>query len=203
MLRKLVLASSNKGKAREIAALLGDSVELILQDDLDIESVEETGTSFAENALLKARHAAARSGLPALADDSGIEVDYLAGAPGVYSARFAGADASDQDNVDKLLAALKGVEDAQRGARFRCVLAFVTGPEDADPLLVEAAWEGRIGYQEAGSNGFGYDPVFIVAGMNRTSAELEPAEKNRRSHRGQALAKLREELLHLGLLPQI
>ncbi len=198
--QRLVLASSNVGKAREIRALLGDQVELVLQGDLGIESIEETGTSFAENALLKARYAAGQSGLPALADDSGLEVDYLNGAPGVHSARYAGEHASDQDNLNKLLAALEGVPENNRAARFRCVLAFVQSAEEQQPLLVDASWEGRIAVMAAGQEGFGYDPVFIDDSAGCTSAELAPAEKNARSHRGKALAKLRDELVRTGLL---
>jgi len=199
-IQRLVIASGNAGKVRELRSLFGDAIELLLQADLGIESIEETGTTFADNALLKARHVAKQSGLPALADDSGLEVDYLGGAPGVFSARYAGADASDQQNLDKLLTKLDGVAEAERGARFRCVLAFVRGADDDEPLLVDASWEGHIATESAGKGGFGYDPVFIVAGLDCTSAQLDPAEKNARSHRGQALARLREELLRLGLL---
>ena len=200
VLKQLVFASGNAGKVRELKSLLGDGVELLPQTELGIESIEETGTTFADNALLKARHAAVQSGLPALADDSGLEVDYLQGAPGVYSARYAGPDASDQQNLDKLLVELDGVPAAERGARFRCVLAFVRSADDADPLLVDASWEGFITAEAAGAGGFGYDPIFRVAGLECTSAELEPTEKNIRSHRGQAFALLREELLRLNLL---
>ncbi|MEJ2139552.1 MAG: RdgB/HAM1 family non-canonical purine NTP pyrophosphatase [Gammaproteobacteria bacterium] len=197
--QRIVFASGNAGKAREIRALFaelyGDAVELVLQGDLGIESVEETGTTFLENALLKARHAAAASGLPALADDSGIEVDALDGAPGVYSARFAGVDATDLDNVARLLDELRDVDDADRSARFRCVLAFVRSAADSSPLIAEGAWEGTIARAPAGDGGFGYDPVFIDNASGLRAAELPPATKNARSHRGHALRALR------GLLP--
>lgn len=188
-LGRVVFASGNAGKVREIAAMLGDAVELVMQGDLNIESVEETGTTFTDNALLKARHAAAASGLPALADDSGIEVDALHGAPGVYSARYAGEGASDADNLQKLLAALQG--ETNRAARFRCVLAFVRSADDPDPILAEGRWEGRIAEVPAGQGGFGYDPIFIDAESGVTSAELSAEQKNARSHRGKALVELR------------
>jgi len=192
--RRIVFASSNAGKAREIGALLqsiyGDTMELILQSELDISSIEETGTTFRENALLKARHAAAVSGLPALADDSGIEVDALHGAPGVKSARFAGPGATDQDNVDKLLNILGAVPEGQRTARFQCVLAYVSAGDDPAPLIASGSWEGSIAGARRGGGGFGYDPVFIDAASGLVAAELTPEEKNARSHRGRALAEL-------------
>jgi XTP/dITP diphosphohydrolase len=201
--RQIVFASGNAGKAREIRAMFSDlwggEVELILQGELDVESVEETGKTFLENALLKARHAASETGLPALADDSGIEVDALNGAPGVYSSRFAGSDASDQDNVDKLLQDLRNVSGAERSARFRCVLVYVRNATDDDPLVADGAWEGSIAEQQSGSDGFGYDPVFVDATSGRTAAELSPEQKNARSHRGKALAALRERLSAVGL----
>lgn len=188
---RIVFASGNAGKAREIEAVLGDGFEVVLQGQLGVESVEETGTTFAANSLLKAQHAATITGLPALADDSGIEVDALGGAPGVYSARYAGPDASDTDNNAKLLSALEGVSDAERTARFRCVLTYVHGPDDPDPLVADGSWEGRIAHAPAGSGGFGYDPLFIDPESGVTSAELTPAQKNARSHRGHALAEFR------------
>ncbi len=191
---RIVLASGNAGKAREIEALLGDRYEVILQGDLGIESVAETGTTFEANSLLKAQHAARASGLAALADDSGIEVDALGGAPGVRSARYAGETASDTDNVDKLLDAMRDVPDGQRGARFRCVLTFLRGPDDVAPLLADGRWEGSIARAPAGSGGFGYDPVFVDTDTGVTAAELTPAEKNARSHRGKALRALRAAL---------
>lgn len=192
--REIVFASGNAGKARELQELLGDSVRVVLQGELGIESIPETGTTFAENSLLKARHAAAVSGLAALADDSGLEVDALGGAPGVYSARYAGPAASSAANVSKLLDALEGTPVAGRGARFRCVLTFVRGPDDPQPLVADGSWEGSIALAPSGCGGFGYDPVFIDAATGQTAAELEPAAKNRRSHRGRALQALLKRL---------
>lgn len=192
--KRIVFASGNKGKAREVAAVLGDAFEILLQSELGIDSIEETGTTFEENSLLKARHAARVSGLPALADDSGIEVDALEGAPGVYSARYAGADASDADNNRKLLQDLDGVADAQRTARFRCVLTYLHSADDPAPLVVEGCWEGRIAFAPAGDGGFGYDPLFIDAETGEISAQLSAEEKNARSHRGKALAIFRSRL---------
>jgi len=194
MASRVVLASGNAGKAREIEAQLGERWSLVLQGELGIEPIPETGTTFEANALLKARHAAQRSGLPALADDSGLEVDALDGAPGVYSARYAGADATDLDNMEKLLVALTGVPPERRTARFRCVLTWVSTADEARPVVVTGTWEGHIALRAQGEGGFGYDPVFIDAASGRTAAELTSAEKNRVSHRGQALALLRAAL---------
>ena len=194
MSRRLVLASGNPGKLREFAALLGPGWELVPQDRLGVAPVDETGTTFRENALLKARHAALATGLPALADDSGLEVDALGGAPGVYSARYAGPGASDAANNARLLAALADVPGPARTARYRCVLVLVAGPDDPAPLVAEGTWEGRIGFGPRGTGGFGYDPLFIDAASGLTGAELEPAAKNARSHRGQALGALRRLL---------
>jgi XTP/dITP diphosphohydrolase len=188
--RRIVLATGNRGKARELQSMLGADWVVVLQSELGVESVEETGVTFAENALLKARHAAAVTGLPALADDSGLEVDALGGAPGVRSARYAGPTASDADNVDLLLAELAGVPAARRTARFRCVLALVRVAADPAPVLAEGCWEGRITEAPRGLTGFGYDPVFEDPETGLTAAELAPAAKNARSHRGQALRKL-------------
>lgn len=193
---RLVLATGNRGKVREMAALLADlGLEVVAQDELGVVPAEETGTTFVANALLKARHAAAVTGFPALADDSGLEVDALCGAPGVYSARYAGPAATDAANNDKLLAALVGCE-APRLARYRCVLAFVRDAADPEPLVAIGSWEGEIGRAPRGSGGFGYDPLFLVAGdpAGRTAALLDPVEKNRVSHRAKALAELREGL---------
>lgn len=170
--------------------MLGPAWEVVLQSALGVGPVEETGRTFADNALLKARHAAAATGLPALADDSGLEVDALGGAPGVSSARYAGPRASDADNVDRLLAELAGVPAARRTARFRCVLAFVRDAADPAPVLAEGAWEGSIAEAPRGLAGFGYDPVFEDPASGLTAAELAPAAKNERSHRGQALRAL-------------
>lgn len=188
--RKLVLASNNAGKLREFQQLLGDRWQLLAQSTLGVEPVAETGTTFLANALIKARHAAGVTGLPALADDSGIEVDALHGAPGVWSARYAGAAASDADNNARLLAELAGVPDGQRTARYRCCLVFVRDADDAAPLVAEGVWEGRIAQACEGSGGFGYDPLFIDPASGKCVAAMEPAEKNRRSHRQAALRRL-------------
>jgi XTP/dITP diphosphohydrolase len=189
---RLVLASGNRGKAAELAALLAPLGWLLVsQSELGVAEIEETGATFEANALLKARHAATVTGLPALADDSGLEVDALGGAPGVRSARYAGGG-GDAANLTKLLRELASVPDAARGARFRCVLAFVTRADDPAPLIARGRWDGRIARAPRGSNGFGYDPVFLVGddAGGRSAAELAPADKNARSHRGQALAEL-------------
>ena len=188
---RLVLATANPGKQREFATLLAPrGFELVLQSDLGIASIEETGNNFEDNALLKARHAAASSGLPALADDSGLEVDALGGRPGVWSARLAGPGASDQTNNARLLAELADVSVAQRTARYRCVLALMRSATDTHPILAQGSWEGRIGFEPIGAGGFGYDPYFIPAGLNCTVAELSAARKNALSHRGAALRDL-------------
>lgn len=192
---QVVLATGNAGKQREFAALLGPlGIELVLQSAFGIDPPEETGTTFEENALLKARHAAARTGLMALADDSGLEVDALDGRPGVYSARYAGPAASDADNNALLARELAGVPPQQRTARYRAVLALVHGADDAAPLIAEGRWEGRIALEPAGTGGFGYDPWFIPEGHDVTSAQLDPAVKNALSHRGRALAALVAQL---------
>jgi XTP/dITP diphosphohydrolase len=188
---KVVLATANAGKQREFAALLAPlGLELVMQSSLGIVPIDETGTTFEANALLKARHAAAQAGLPALADDSGLEVDALEGRPGVYSARYAGAAASDEDNNALLVRELAAVPEAQRTARYRCVLALVRWAHDPAPLLADGSWEGRIALEPAGHGGFGYDPWFIPAGHTVTSAQLPAATKNALSHRGKALQAL-------------
>ncbi|KPJ91743.1 MAG: non-canonical purine NTP pyrophosphatase [Gammaproteobacteria bacterium SG8_15] len=180
----------NKGKLREINQLLtGLHIEAIPQTEFNVPDVEETGLTFVENAIIKARNAAAHAGLPALADDSGIEVDVLNGEPGIYSARYAGKDASDEANLNKLLEALKGVPDAERTARFQCVMVYMAHAKDPTPLICQGTWEGRILYEPSGENGFGYDPVFYVPTHDCSAAELESAVKNQLSHRGQALRK--------------
>jgi XTP/dITP diphosphohydrolase len=190
-IRRIVLASNNDGKIREIAQLLkGYRIEILPQSKFDISEVEETGQSFVENAILKARHASTISGLPAMADDSGIEVDALNGAPGIFSARFAGEGCSDQDNNRKLLSELKDVPDEQRVARFQCVIVYMRDAHDAMPLICTGTWEGRIMHQECGNNGFGYDPLFYVSTHGCSSAELPPEVKNQISHRAQALRTL-------------
>ncbi len=187
---RFVLASGNKGKLREINQLLsGLHIEALPQTEFDVPDVEETGLTFVENAIIKARNAAQHSGLAALADDSGIEVDALNGEPGIYSARYAGKGASDQDNLDKLLKAIRDVPEAQRTARFQCVMVYMAHASDPTPLICQGAWEGRILYESRGDNGFGYDPVFYVPTHKCSAAELESDVKNQISHRGQALKK--------------
>ena len=194
--RRVVLASGNAGKQRELAALLAPrGFTILLQTDLGIDSAEETGTTFEANALLKARHAAQRSGLAALADDSGLEVDALGGRPGVRSARYAGEAATDAQNNALLLRELAGVPEPRRSARYRCVIAYVRAADDPEPLLASGQWEGRIALAPRGSGGFGYDPIFIPEGEVMTAAEMSPAAKNAVSHRGRALERL------LGVLP--
>jgi XTP/dITP diphosphohydrolase len=191
---RVVLATGNEGKRRELEVLLGDQWDLVSQAELGVEAVAETGATFVENALLKARHASAATGLPAIADDSGLEVDALDGAPGVHSARYAGDDADDAANNEKLLAALANAPAARRTARFRCAMVFVRGPDDPEPLIVDRNWEGYIAQSPRGSGGFGYDPLFIDPDTGRHSAELTPAEKNARSHRGKAARALCDRL---------
>jgi XTP/dITP diphosphohydrolase len=188
---KLVLATANPRKQREFAALLAAlGLEPLLQSALGIDTIAETGATFEANALLKARHAASRSGLPALGDDSGLEVDALDGRPGVWSARYAGAAATDDDNNARLLSELAGVPPERRGARYRCVLALARDAEDAAPLIASGSWRGRIATRPAGAGGFGYDPLFVPEGLTLTAAELPAAQKNAVSHRGKALAAL-------------
>jgi XTP/dITP diphosphohydrolase len=187
----IVLASNNAGKVREINELLSaEHIRVIPQGELGVSEADETCLSFVENALLKARNAAAHSGLAAIADDSGIEVDSLRGAPGIYSARYAGAGASDAANVDRLLAELRDVPEAERTARFQCLMVYLRHAQDPTPVICQGTWEGRILLAPRGENGFGYDPVFYVPETGCTAAELPSATKNRLSHRGQALAKL-------------
>ena len=193
---KVVLASANPGKLRELTALAAPlGWELVPQQALGIASAAESGATFSDNALLKARHAASASGLAALADDSGIEVDALLGRPGVYSARYAGEHATDRQNLEKLLAELREVPSERRTARYRCVIAYVTGADDPRPILAEGSWEGRIGVAPRGAGGFGYDPIFLPRESGgRTAAELGREEKDAVSHRARALAALRERL---------
>jgi XTP/dITP diphosphohydrolase len=192
---RLVIATANSGKLREFRSLLaGLPFELTSLAELKLSSAEETGTSFLANATLKARHAAASSGSAAVADDSGIEVDILGGAPGIYSARYAGVDADDRANNAKLMSELAGVPPAKRGARYRCALVFLEAA-GAAPLAAEAEWQGFILDAPRGSGGFGYDPYFWLPELNRTAAELTPEEKNGLSHRGKAMRALRELLL--------
>jgi XTP/dITP diphosphohydrolase len=194
-MRKIVLATNNPGKIREFSAVLaGFAPDLVPQSAFDVPEAEETGLTFVENAILKARNAALHSGLPALADDSGLAVDALGGVPGIYSAHYAGFGAGDRANIDKLLAELGGVPVERRTARFVCVLALLRHPADPTPLICQASWAGVILTEPRGVHGFGYDPVFFVPGENKTAAELELTVKNRLSHRGQALAQLAQAL---------
>lgn len=194
-MKKVVLASGNPGKVREIGAMLKDlDIEVVPQSQFDVPEADETGTTFVENAIIKARNAARHTGLPAIADDSGIEVDALNGAPGVYSARYAGPKASDEDNNAKLLAALQGVPDEQRSARYQAILVYMSHADDPTPIISQGSWEGRILSAPRGEHGFGYDPIFYVPSHNCASAELDPAIKNSVSHRGKALRQLVELL---------
>jgi XTP/dITP diphosphohydrolase len=199
---RVVLASGNAGKLRELAALLAPTgFELVPQDALGVATVPETGATLRDNALIKARHAARGTGLAALADDSGIEVDALGGRPGVRSARYARDGASDAENLARLLRELAEVPLPRRGARYQCVIVWLRGPDDAAPLVACGTWEGRIARAPRGAGGFGYDPVFVPAGGERTAAELPAAEKNAASHRGLAARALLAQLRAAGLAP--
>ena len=191
---ELLLASSNAGKLAELRELLGAGFQLHAQSEFGVGDAGETGLSFIENAILKARHAARATGLPALGDDSGLCVDALGGEPGLYSARYAGRHGNSEANIDKLLGALAGVPDDARGARFVCVLALVRDGDDPQPLIAEGAWQGRILHQRRGGNGFGYDPVFFSPAHGCSAAQLPAAVKNRDSHRGVALRQLQARL---------
>ena len=194
-MQKVVLATGNPGKVRELADLLSAfGLDIVAQTDLGVESAEETGLTFIENAILKARHAAQITGLPAIADDSGLAVDALGGAPGIYSARYAGESASDRDNLEKLLKALDGVPDGERQAQFHCVLVYLRHAEDPTPLVFHGSWAGEITRSAAGEGGFGYDPIFYVPELGKTAAELSKTEKGAVSHRGKALTLLLEAM---------
>jgi XTP/dITP diphosphohydrolase len=193
--KRFVMASSNSGKLAEIRRMLhGSPIDVVPQSNWDVVDVDETGGTFVENAILKAREAARLSGLPALADDSGLEVDALDGAPGVRSARFAGDECDDAANNRLLLRRLSDVPAAKRSARFRCVMVCMRHPDDPAPLICQGTWEGAIAQSASGEGGFGYDPLFVPAGQDRTAAELNADEKNSLSHRGQALRALTEFL---------
>ncbi len=188
---KIVLATGNQGKVREMADILSDfGFDVIAQSEFNVSDVAETGTTFIENAIIKARHAAKETGLPAIADDSGLEVDALNGAPGVYSARYSGEGATDQKNIDKMLTAMQGVPTEKRTARFHCVLVLMKHENDPTPLICHGSWEGHIMTEQKGDHGFGYDPIFWVDQANCSSAELDPIHKKQLSHRGKALKKL-------------
>lgn len=194
-MKKIVLASGNPGKLREFSQILAQfDYEVIPQNQFNVPNVEETGLCFVENALIKARNAAEHTGLPAMSDDSGIEVDALNGAPGIYSARFAGTGCTDEDNNRLLLEKLKGVPDEQRTARYHCVIVYMRHANDPMPLIFQGTWEGRILHEARGENGFGYDPYFYVPTHDCASAELSPEIKNQLSHRGQALRALQAKL---------
>ena len=191
MVKKIVLATGNTGKLREFQQMLGaQNIEFITQRSLGVDDADETGLSFVENAIIKARHASQISGLPAMADDSGLEVDALIGQPGIYSARYAGVGASDAENNSKLLSALADVPELLRNARFQCVIVFMRYAEDPMPYICQGTWEGRILFDAQGENGFGYDPLFFVPTHGCASAQLDPSTKNSISHRGQALRAL-------------
>lgn len=192
----IVLASGNPGKIREIQAILQND-KILPQSQFNVVEPEETGATFIENAIIKARNAAAHCNLPAIADDSGLAVDALGGAPGVISARYAGVGASDQANLDKLLADMREVPDAQRSARFICVMVYLRHALDPTPIVAQGVWEGRILREAVGENGFGYDPVFWVEQYQCSSAQLAPEIKNALSHRGQALRALSQQLAGL------
>jgi len=192
---KVTLASSNKGKLAEFQQLLsGLNFDVVPQSDFQVPDAVENGLSFVENALIKARHASRLTGLPAIADDSGLEVDRLNGAPGIYSSRFSGENANDEKNNLRLLSLLQDTPESERTARFQCVLVYMRHPEDPTPIICQGTWEGLITDKPNGNNGFGYDPIFYVPEFDCTSAELEPSEKNKISHRGRAMAKLLEQL---------
>ncbi len=194
-MQKVVLATSNPGKVRELADLLADfGLDIVAQTELGVASVEETGLTFIENAILKARHAAQTTGLPAIADDSGLAVRALHGAPGIYSARYAGIEASDQHNLEKLLHALEDVPDDQRQAQFHCVLVYLRHAADPTPWVFHGRWDGEITRVASGAGGFGYDPIFYVPALGKTAAELSKEEKQAFSHRGKALTLLLEAM---------
>jgi XTP/dITP diphosphohydrolase len=191
---KIVLATGNPGKVREIQRILGElGVDVVPQSEFGVGDADETGTSFVENALIKARHASLMTGLPAIADDSGLVVDALEGRPGVYSARYSGPDATDESNIDRLLQELRGVPDERRTAAFHCCAVYVS-PDDSTSLVAEGRWQGKILERRRGTAGFGYDPVFFDPECGRTAAELGPELKNACSHRGKALTALADML---------
>ena len=193
-MKKIILASNNKGKIAEFNTMLDGIYQVVSMSDMQVKEVPETGLTFVENALIKARNASEQSGLPALSDDSGIVVDALNGEPGIYSARYAGNHGDDEANTQKLLDKMEDVSDGKRTARFWCAIVFVEHTNDPTPIIVQRGWEGEILRKKAGDNGFGYDPIFYVPTHGCTSAELSPEIKNSISHRGKALVALLEEL---------
>ncbi|MBC47990.1 MAG: non-canonical purine NTP pyrophosphatase, RdgB/HAM1 family [Thiotrichales bacterium] len=192
-MKKIILATGNLGKVRELNAMLKGHYSVVSQKDLQVKEVPETGTSFIENALIKARNASLQTKLPALADDSGLEVEALDGKPGIYSARYSREGASDEENVNKLL--LNMEHHNYRKAHFCCAMVYINDAEDANPIIIERRWEGEILREPIGANGFGYDPIFYLKGYSCSSAQLEPEVKNKISHRGQALNDLLSKLL--------
>jgi XTP/dITP diphosphohydrolase len=197
-MNKVVLASGNKGKLKEFGDMLAPfDIEVVPQSEFNVPEAEETGLSFVENAILKARNAAEHTGLPAIADDSGIEVDYLLGAPGIYSARYAGKQASDQDNLNALLTALQGVPNKERAARYQCVLVMMRHSKDPTPLIVQDSWEGAILTEPTGDGGFGYDPIFWSPEHKCSAAELSKQQKHAISHRGKAMRALLAQFTEL------
>jgi XTP/dITP diphosphohydrolase len=197
-MNKVVLASGNKGKLKEFGDMLAPfDIEVVPQSEFNVPEAEETGLSFVENAILKARNAAEHTGLPAIADDSGIEVDYLLGAPGIYSARYAGKQASDQDNLNALLTALQGVPNKERAARYQCVLVMMRHSKDPTPLIVQDSWEGAILTEPTGQGGFGYDPIFWSPEHKCSAAELSKQQKHAISHRGKAMRALLAQFTEL------
>lgn len=192
---KIVLATGNQNKVKELSNMLNDlNISIVPQSDYNVSEVAETGTTFVENAIIKARHAAKITGLPAIADDSGLAVDFLNGAPGIYSSRFAGKNANDEDNMTKLLHELDGVPAVQRTARFICVLVFMRHSDDPTPIICQGCWEGIITKVKSGDQGFGYDPIFYIDQQLMTSAQLPREIKNQLSHRGKALNLLKTQL---------
>lgn len=193
--QKIVIATGNQGKLREFAQLLAPrGLQVVPQSEFDIPDADETGLSFVENAIIKARHASRLTGLPAIADDSGLEVDALNGAPGIYSSRYSGKDASDEANIEKLLRELEGVDDEERSARFQCLLVYMRHFEDPTPIICQGTWEGLITHKAKGTHGFGYDPVFFVREQSCTAAQLPREVKNTLSHRARALRLLMDQL---------
>ena len=194
-MKKIILATGNKGKVRELNAMLKGYYKVISQSDMQVEEVPETGATFIENALIKARNASLQSKLPALADDSGLQVEALNGAPGIYSARYAGEGATDKDNIEKLI--LNMDQHSNRKAHFCCAMVFVESANDINPIIIEKQWEGELLREPIGINGFGYDPIFYLRDHECSSAQLVPEVKNEISHRGQALSDLLKQLLSL------
>jgi XTP/dITP diphosphohydrolase len=194
---RIVLASSNQHKLEELVAVLPVSLDLVPQGSFGIVAPEETGLTFVENAIIKARHASQLAGLPAIADDSGLEVDFLEGSPGIYSSRYAGSNATDQDNNSKLLDSLLDVTPENRQAKFQCVIVFMRHALDPTPVIAMGTWAGSILNRAQGTSGFGYDPLFHLSSLNKTAAELSKDEKNSISHRGQALAQLQQLMFEI------